>query len=78
MGYLTVIGKMLTYSEYKPFIEKYKQHGLNQFLKIYDAHKNKFIEVEDLHWGEEIEYSLFYFDINSSKVKLVNDALRLI
>jgi hypothetical protein len=78
MGYLNVKGKLMTYNEYKNMVEKYKCHGLTQFLTIFEAHKDKYIDAKDLHWGEEIEYSLYYFDLNESKLKLVNDALRLI
>ena len=41
MGYLTIKGRLMTYSEYKDFVEKYKLHGLNQFLKIYESHKDR-------------------------------------
>ena len=78
MGYLTVKVKLLTYNEYKAHIELYKRHGLAQFLKLYEAHKNNHVDRKNLHWGEEVEYALFYFDVNSSSVKLMNDAYRLI
>lgn len=78
MGYLTVKGKLMTYSQYKHLIEQHKMHGLAQFLTIYNAHKDKQIGENNLHWGEEIEYTLFYFDLNESKIKLVNDGFRLI
>ncbi len=26
------------------------------------AHKDRFIEAKDLHWGEEMEYCLFFLD----------------
>jgi hypothetical protein len=78
MGFLTVKGTLMTYSEYKNYTQQYKIQGLSQFLKIYKSHKDRNIKQADLHWGEEIEYSLFYFDLNESKVKLMNDALNLI
>ena len=62
MGYLTALGELLTYSEYKNSIPLYKLHGIKQFLSIFNAHKDRFIESDDLHWGEEIEYSVFYFN----------------
>lgn len=68
----------MTYDEYKHQVDIYKKHGLAQFLKIYDAHKNMFTKREDLRWGEEVEYSLFYFDVNATSVKLMNDGFRLI
>lgn len=68
MGYLTVKGRVMTYFEYKEYIEKYRINGLKQFINIYNAHKDRFIEREHLHWGEEIEYTLFYFDLATEKV----------
>ena len=56
----------MTFNEYKERVETYKKHGLAQFLKIYNAHKDREINRENLHWGEEIEYSLFYFDVNTT------------
>ncbi len=61
MGYLTVHGRLMTYDEYKDKIPLYKIHGIKQFLNIYNAHKNKQVDKRNLHWGDEIEYSLYYF-----------------
>jgi hypothetical protein len=41
MGFLTVNGMLLTYQEYKKLIEHYKTHGLLQFLRLYDIHKDR-------------------------------------
>lgn len=73
MGYLTIHGHLLTYSEYKHLIHHYKMHGLKQFLSNYQVHKDRHIEEEELHWGEEVEYSVFYFT-NDGKALLFNDA----
>jgi ribosomal protein S1 len=78
MGYLTVKGKLMTYNEYKHLIEKYKHRGLLEFLDIYNAHKDKHRERRDLHWGEELEYTLFHFDEKNNKVQLSNSAFDLI
>ena len=78
MGYLTVSGKLLTYNQYKDHIEQYKIHGIRQFIKLLEAHREKKIDKENLHWGEEIEYSVYYFDLSSSSVKLSNEGFRLI
>ena len=73
MGYLTIHGHLLTYEEYKDRIANYKLHGLNQFLSIYNSHKDRQIEEADLHWGEEIEYSVFQFN-HEGKALLFSDA----
>ena len=78
MGYLTIKGRLMTYSEYKDQVEKYKLHGLRQFIRIFEAHKNRQIRQQDLHWGEEIEYSLYQFDPSTHRVCLSNQALKLI
>jgi hypothetical protein len=78
MGYLTVKGKLMTFNEYKGHIAEYKIHGIKQFLALHNAHKDIFIEKENLHWGEEIEYSIFYFDLSSSSVKLSDEGFKLI
>ena len=52
----------MTYSEYKDKIEVFKLHGIRQFLEIYNAHKENRIDKRHLHWGDEIEYSLYYFE----------------
>ena len=64
MGFLTVNGVLMTYDEYKckHLQQLYKMHGLMQFVKLYSIHKDRQIEAEDLHWGEEIEYHLYAFD----------------
>jgi len=59
-------------------IEKYKINGLLQFLHVYMSHKDRFIEKKDLHWGEEIEYSLYSIDQQSRRVQLANMGYSLI
>lgn len=78
MGYLTVKGKLMTYNEYKHLIAKYKQRGLLEFIEIHKAHAEKHRERRDLHWGEELEYTLFHFDEKAHRVQLTNSAYDLI
>ena len=56
MGFLNVKGGVLTYNQYKDKVAAYKQHGLNQFKTLYTAHKDRYIPLKDLKWGEEMEY----------------------
>ena len=74
MGFLTVNGNLLTYEEYKHLINLYRAHGILQFMKLYNIHKDREIALEDLHWGEEIEYSLYKFDEAGNRVQLTCDA----
>jgi len=62
MGFLTVNGNLMTYDEYKHLIDLYRAHGILQFVRLYDVHKERQIAPEDLHWGEELEYTLYSFD----------------
>lgn len=43
-------------------------------MSLYNIHKDRQIEEQDLHWGEEIEYHLYTFDENNQKVRLACDA----
>lgn len=59
MGFLGVLGDVITYNNYKEHIPRYKKHGLKQFVSNYKAHCNRKIEVENLKWGEEMEYQIY-------------------
>ena len=74
MGFLTILGDVLTYDQYRDKIEKYKQHGLDQFISVYNAHKLKFIPLKELKWGEEMEYEIYVCDQATNTIKLSNCA----
>lgn len=74
MGFLTVNGHLMTYDEYKHLINLYRAHGILQFMKLYNIHKDREIDCMDLHWGEEIEYKLYRFDDENKRVQLSCDA----
>ena len=76
MGFLSVQGGLLTYNQYKNKVDQYKKHGLKQFVSIYDAHKSRHIPLQDLKWGEEMEYQLYLK--NQSKILLSNRGPELI
>ncbi len=76
MGFLKVNGRLMTYNEYREKIKEYKLHSLLQFLSIYKSQKGLTKNREDLKFGEEIEYSLFYF--RDESVKLSGSAYELI
>lgn len=68
MGFLNVKGGVLTYNEYKNKVSTYKQHGLQQFKSLYTAHKDKYIPLKDLKWGEEMEYQIYKNDKESNQI----------
>jgi hypothetical protein len=74
MGFLTLNGYLMTYDEYKHWQVRYKRHGLMQFVKLFNIHKDRFIPRDGLHWGEEIEYSLYNVDDEGKSVRLAIDA----
>ena len=74
MGFLSINGYIMTYAEYKKHIKCYKKAGLLQYVQLYKRHKDRFIQAEHLHWGEEIEYQLYSFDEESNFVMLSCDA----
>ncbi len=74
MGFLTVNGHLMTYDEYKHLQNLYRAHGIMQFMKLYNVHKDRQIAPEDLHWGEEIEYKMYAFDEANQRVQLSCDA----
>lgn len=47
-------------------------------MEIFNAHKDRFIAKKDLHWGEELEYTLFCIDNDTQTLKLTNQAFDLI
>lgn len=62
MGFLTINGVLMTYSEYKHMLQLMKMHGVMQFVNLYNIHKDRHINAANLHWGEETEYALYAFD----------------
>ena len=78
MGYLTVKGKMLTYSEYKSEIEKYKWRGLLEFLEIYRGQKDKHRGRKDLHWVKNLSTHCLFLMTENHKLQLTNRAFDLI
>lgn len=75
MGFFKITGKLVTYEEYKDYIETYKRTGLKQLARNFNKHKDRFIARENLHWGEEMEYALFDLTKEGSKPKLLGNAL---
>ena len=78
MGFLKVTGGVVTYNQYTDKINAYKMHGLNQFKSVYSAHKDRFIAIKDLKWGEEMEYQIYKQDKSNSLMKLSNRGPELI
>jgi glutamate--cysteine ligase catalytic subunit len=49
-------------------IKYVREHGIQQFIKLYNRVKN--IEGDSLLWGDEVEYAIFQLDPEAGTVKL--------
>ena len=65
MGLLTV-GTPLSWSETVPYCAHVKQHGLTQFIHMYNRLKHR--TGDQLRWGDEIEYVILKIDDHNKKV----------
>nr|XP_039254542.1 glutamate--cysteine ligase catalytic subunit-like [Styela clava] len=69
MGLLNFDGEPLSWEETKKYASHVREHGITQFLNIYEKLKNRHGDI--LKWGDEVEYSLLHFDHENRKVQLV-------
>ncbi|XP_062520742.1 glutamate--cysteine ligase catalytic subunit-like [Corticium candelabrum] len=67
MGLLSV-GTALSWSETKKYAYHVKKAGVQQFLAIYNRLKGR--KKDALKWGDELEYTLVYFDHEKKQAKL--------
>ena len=65
---------LMTYDEYKSRTKCYKALGLRQYTNLHSIYEDRQIEMDSLHWGEEIEYHLYSLDHEKHTVKLCCDA----
>ncbi|KAH9425316.1 hypothetical protein DERP_005919 [Dermatophagoides pteronyssinus] len=75
MGLLSV-GEPLSWPETKSYAEYIREHGIKQFINLYNLCKTKTSEV--LKFGDEIEYMILKFDDQSKKVRVSNRAIELL
>ncbi|KAF8322226.1 glutamate-cysteine ligase catalytic subunit [Clavulina sp. PMI_390] len=61
-------GKPLTWEESKKYHAHVKEHGITQFLKLWERFKDR--EGDNLLWGDEIEYMVLSFDPDARSAKL--------
>ena len=65
---LLILGAPLTWEESKKYIEHVKQHGVEQFINLYNRYEGKTGSI--LRWGDEIEYFVCSFDHEKKQTKL--------
>jgi len=68
MGLLNVAGAPLEWTEAKKHAEHVRQHGVEQFLSIYNKFKGK--EGSLLRWGDEVEYFVCKLDGEARQTRL--------
>jgi glutamate--cysteine ligase catalytic subunit len=56
MGLLSVQGHPLSWPESLPYIPYVKEHGIQQFLHIYNAYKDRSNDL--FFWGDEVNIGL--------------------
>ena len=49
-----------------------------QFISLYNSHKDRYIALKDLKWGEEMEYQLYVPDLKNKSIRLSNKGPQLI
>eukprot|EP00344_Euplotes_crassus_P002658 CAMPEP_0197001892 /NCGR_PEP_ID=MMETSP1380-20130617/6480_1 /TAXON_ID=5936 /ORGANISM="Euplotes crassus, Strain CT5" /LENGTH=637 /DNA_ID=CAMNT_0042419747 /DNA_START=37 /DNA_END=1950 /DNA_ORIENTATION=- len=71
MGFLSVISNALTWDEMEKAQDQIKLYGVLQAIKLYDTFKHLDKKLEDLKWGEELEYHVGKLDHKDKKAKIV-------
>ncbi|KAH9256149.1 hypothetical protein BASA81_005937 [Batrachochytrium salamandrivorans] len=59
-----------TFSEYYATLDYVREHGVTQFLNIYNQVKSR--TNDDLLWGDELEYHLFCRDNQTGELRVAN------
>ncbi|EIN11676.1 glutamate-cysteine ligase catalytic subunit [Punctularia strigosozonata HHB-11173 SS5] len=67
MGLLS-LGTPLPWEEAKKYADHVREHGITQFLSIWDKLKDR--QGDELLWGDEIEYMVVVFDNEEKNAKL--------
>ncbi|KAH7719127.1 gamma-glutamylcysteine synthetase [Aphelenchoides avenae] len=75
MGLLTE-GLPLPWNKVLPHVEYIKQHGILQFINLYN--RTKSIQGGPLKWGDEVEYTIVKFDHDQKKVRVALKADELL
>ena len=67
MGFLEA-GEPIPWKESLDLIAYVREHGVTQFLNVYN--KVKAVTNEDLLWGDELEYGVLCLDSDAGTVKI--------
>lgn len=82
MGFLKCTDAAYKFKDGKKYHTAIQNYGILQAINVWNKHKDRYIPVFDLKWGEEIEYAVVSFDSSEKSVRMpvdgfqvVNDAL---
>ncbi|RIB21387.1 hypothetical protein C2G38_2034447 [Gigaspora rosea] len=75
VGLLTEV-KPLPWEQARKYASHIRDHGINQFLSIYNKTRDR--EKDCLLWGDEIEYMVITYDDEAKNVKLSLRALDIL
>ncbi|KAH9485562.1 Glutamate--cysteine ligase [Psilocybe cubensis] len=65
---LLYLGTPLVWEEAKKYADHVRNHGITQFLHIWDRFKDR--QGDELLWGDEVEYMVVSFDDKEKNAKL--------
>jgi glutamate--cysteine ligase catalytic subunit len=71
MGFLSIKSNTLTWDESKQEQNQIKYYGVLQAIKLYETFKDIHKKMDDLKWGEEIEYNVGTLCRKDSSAKIV-------
>lgn len=69
MGLLDFDGEPLSWEETKKYVDHVRDHGITQFLHIYEKLKNRHGDI--LKWGDEVNGSAFCFWCSYCSIDLI-------
>ena len=65
---LLILGAPLAWEDSKKYIDHVKQHGVEQFINLYNRYEGKTGSI--LRWGDEREYFVCSFDHEKKQTRL--------
>jgi glutamate--cysteine ligase catalytic subunit len=70
MGFLTVKSKALSWEESKEVQDQVKLYGVLQAINLWNKYKDLNKKMDDLKWGEEVEYNVGTLSHKDSTAKI--------
>ena len=71
MGFLKIKSSALTWDEATEVQDQIKYYGILQAIKLFETYKDIHKKLDDLKWGEEIEYNVGTLDKKDRNAKIL-------